>query len=75
MMEDIIERSIQLCKQCLQDVIYASFDTISRTKSRKNADLNSSNVKRQKNSSTEVYTRLIDLLSYFSELVTGNPLA
>nr|CAD2196393.1 unnamed protein product [Meloidogyne enterolobii] len=73
LVEDVFERSVQLCKQCLQEVIYPHTDNslkVQSSKLRKSGDcsfIKKRNISRNINTS-QLYSRLLDLLTCFSEL-------
>lgn len=72
LVEDIFERSVQLCKQCLQEVVYPNIDNSLKAQSsklRKSVDsfIKKRNISRNVNTS-QLYSRLLDLLTCFSEL-------
>uniref|UniRef100_A0A915M9B9 Nipped-B protein n=1 Tax=Meloidogyne javanica TaxID=6303 RepID=A0A915M9B9_MELJA len=73
LVEDVFELSVQLCKQCLQEVIYPNTDNslkVQSSKLRKSGDcsfIKKRNISRNINTS-QLYSRLLDLLTCFSEL-------
>jgi hypothetical protein len=74
LVEDVFERSVQLCKQCLHEVVYPNTDYIIKTQfSKLRKSFDSSFIKKQINSRSvnisQLYKRLIGLLRCFSELV------
>uniref|UniRef100_A0A915BWJ3 Nipped-B protein n=2 Tax=Parascaris univalens TaxID=6257 RepID=A0A915BWJ3_PARUN len=71
--EDTIDRSIQLCKQFLQHIIYPASDALCRStsKARKTEDKKRRKTQSHARSQTlqKVYTRITELVGCFAELV------
>uniref|UniRef100_A0A914CW65 Nipped-B protein n=1 Tax=Acrobeloides nanus TaxID=290746 RepID=A0A914CW65_9BILA len=74
LIEDTIERAVQMCKQFLQHIVYPSSDVVCRTGS-KAKRVSDDRVKKRKSAfdssvtSQMIYTRMAELISCFSELV------
>ncbi|VDK66330.1 unnamed protein product [Anisakis simplex] len=76
--EDTIDRSIQLCKQFLQHIVYPSADVLCRSpsKARKADDKKRRKAHSQARALTlqKVYARITELVGCFAELVRTQPL-